>query len=59
MKATWIYYGLVLNSLLLFVILLIDLWESIFPMFFFGIEIILIALFFRNLVAERETKLGQ
>ena len=59
MKTTWICIGLVLNSLFLFVTLLNDLWESIFPMLFFAIEIILIALFFRNIFSERKAELGK
>lgn len=58
MKTTWICYGLVLNSLFLFVTLLGDLWESVFPMLFFSIEVVLIVLLFRNLFAEREAELG-
>lgn len=59
MKTTWICYGLVLNSLFLFVALLNDLWESILPVLFFAMEIILIVLFFRNLFSERNTEWGK
>ena len=59
MKTTWICYGLVLNSLLLFVSLLTNLWETIFPIFFFALEIILIILFFRNLVSEHKAEFGK
>ena len=59
MKTPWICYGLVLNSLLLFVTLLTDLWETVLPLLFFAIEIILIVLFFRSLVSERNTEFGK
>ena len=59
MKTTWICYGLVLNSLLLFVTLITNLWETVFPIFLFAVEIILIALFFRNLNSDRKTEFGK
>ena len=59
MKTTWICYGLVLNSLFLFLTLLTNLWESIIPLLLFVIEIVLIVLFFRNLFVEREAELGK
>lgn len=55
MKTNWICYGLVLNSFFLFVALLKDLEEAIYPILFFAIEIILIVLFFRSLFTERKT----
>lgn len=55
MKTNWICYGLVLNSFLLFVALLKDLGESIYPIVFFAVEVILIVLFFRSLFSERKT----
>ena len=54
MKTTWICYGLVVNSLLLFVGLLIDSSELIFPTIFFGIELVLIFVLFKRLFSERK-----
>ena len=59
MKTTWICYGLVLNSLILFVTLLTNLWESMLPLMLFLIEIVLIILFFRHLFSERQTEFGK
>ncbi|MBT8236753.1 MAG: hypothetical protein KJO04_11215 [Bacteroidia bacterium] len=56
MKTTYVCYGLVLNSLLLFVGLLRDANELLFPSIFFAVEVILIALLFRNLFIERESE---
>jgi len=59
MKTTWICYGLVINSFLLFIGLLRDSNELLYPSIFFAIEIILIALLFRNLFIERETEVWE
>ena len=59
MKTTYVCYGLVLNSLLLFIGLLKDTNELLFPSIFFAVEIILIALLFRNLFMERDSEIWE
>ena len=59
MKTTYVCYGLVLNSLLLFVGLLRDSNELLYPSIFFAVEIILIALLFRKLFSERESEIWE
>lgn len=59
MKTSWVCYGLLINSLLLFIGLLRDTNNLLYPSIFFAVEIILIAFLFRNLFLERETEVWE
>ena len=59
MKTNWICYGLVGNSLLLFIGLLRNSDEWVLPVIFFSIEIVLIVLLFWILFSERQAELGK
>lgn len=59
MKTSWLCYGLVGNSLLLFIGLISDSEEWLLPAIFFSIEVVLIVLLFWLLFTERKAEFGK